>query len=211
VKIGTDISAKTLTISMMLNVRNLGVYLHRHVLNIPLPQYWRNKLSKDKLTSEEIEVRIWAIVVISITAILFCIVIALLYSVTFVVQPLKAMAPIDQAYTKMLNDIVLLLVGGIGGIVGKRVVGGVAGTLAGVKQATTPSPMMGQGCYPMQSMGFNGMQQMQPTGSQSFGALQTFQNPQFDESWTPPPPPSGPPVLEHDEERERMAQARSEV
>ncbi len=26
------------------------------------------------------------------------------------------MAPIDQAYTKMLNDIVLLIVGGIGGV-----------------------------------------------------------------------------------------------
>ena len=82
--------------------------------------------------------------VLAITGILFFIVIALLYSVTFVVQPIKAMAPIDQAYTKMLNDIVLLLVGGIGGIVGKRVAGGVASTLAGVKQATNPMP-----CYPM--------------------------------------------------------------
>ncbi len=33
----------------------------------------------------------------------------MLYSVTFVQQPLKSMAPIDMAYTKMLNDIVLLM------------------------------------------------------------------------------------------------------
>ena len=164
-----------------------------------------------KLTAEEIEVRIWAIVVLAITGILFFIVIALLYSVTFVVQPIKAMAPIDQAYTKMLNDIVLLLVGGIGGIVGKRVAGGVASTLAGVKQATsTPMMgMMGQPCYPMQGqgMGFTPMSQQ----SQPFGAMPTFQNPKFDESWTPPPPPTTPPSLEHDEERERMANARAEV
>jgi len=75
-------------------------------------------MPRERLSVEELEVRIWAIVVLAITGILFFIVICLLYSVTFVVQPIKAMAPIDQAYTKMLNDIVLLLVGGIGGIVG---------------------------------------------------------------------------------------------
>jgi hypothetical protein len=168
-------------------------------------------LLDNKLTTEEIEVRIWAIVVLAITAILFFIVIALLYSVTFVVQPIKAMAPIDQAYTKMLNDIVLLLVGGIGGIVGKRVAGGVASTLAGVKQATsTPMMgMMGQPCYPMQSM--NQPMGFTPMSQQPFGAMPTFQNPKFDESWTPPPPPTTPPTLENEDEREVMAQARHEV
>jgi len=155
-----------------------------------------------KLTAEEIEVRIWAIVVLAITGILFFIVIALLYSVTFVVQPIKAMAPIDQAYTKMLNDIVLLLVGGIGGIVGKRVAGGVASTLAGVRQATAPQ----MPCYPM------GVPQMGVgSGGTPFGGMPTFTNPKFDESWTPPPPPTTPPTLEHDEERERMALARAEA
>ena len=75
-----------------------------------------------RLSAEQIEVRIWAFVVVSVTLILSFIVVALLYSVTFVTQPIKAMAPIDQAYTKMLNDIVLLIVGGIGGIMGKRAV-----------------------------------------------------------------------------------------
>ena len=159
-----------------------------------------------KLTAEEIEVRIWAIVVLAITGILFFIVIALLYSVTFVVQPIKAMAPIDQAYTKMLNDIVLLLVGGIGGIVGKRVAGGVASTLAGVRQATAPQ----MPCYPM------GVPQMGVgygvgSGGTPFGGMPTFTNPKFDESWTPPPPPTTPPTLEHEEERERMALARAEA
>ena len=162
-----------------------------------------------KLTADEIEIRIWAIVVLAITGILFFIVIALLYSVTFVVQPIKAMAPIDQAYTKMLNDIVLLLVGGIGGIVGKRVAGGVASTLAGVKQATNPTPMP---CYPspmgtgMMPTSYGGIQPLNNT----FGGLPSFTNPKFDESWTPPPPPTTPPTLENDEERERMSQARAD-
>ena len=152
-----------------------------------------------KLTAEEIEVRIWAIVVLAITGILFFIVICLLYSVTFVVQPIKAMAPIDQAYTKMLNDIVLLLVGGIGGIVGKRVAGGVAGTLAGVKQATTtPAPCYGQPMMPMNV----------PQQSQAFGAMPTFVNPVFDEEWKAPPPPTTQPDHIHPE-REEIAAERA--
>ena len=155
----------------------------------------------NRLTDEEIVTRVWAIVVLSITAILFFIVIALLYSVTFVVQPIKAMAPIDQAYTKMLNDIVLLLVGAIGGVAGKKVAGGIAGSLGSIKQATTPQMPP---CYTNfgQPMGFGAM-------SQPFGAMPQS-NVQF-QNWMPPPPPSGPPVLEDEEERLRMAHARDSV
>ena len=56
---------------------------------------------KTSLTTEDIEVRVWGFVVIIVTLILCFIVIALLYSVTFVTQPIKSMAPIDQAYTKI--------------------------------------------------------------------------------------------------------------
>jgi hypothetical protein len=155
-----------------------------------------NSASEMKYTDEEIVTRVWAVVVLAITAILFFIVVALLYSVTFVVQPIKAMAPIDQAYTKMLNDIVLLLVGAIGGVAGKKVAGGVAGTIGAIKQATTPQMPP---CYPnFQSMG------------SSFGIMPQPMSPQF-QNWTPPPPPSGPPVLEDEEERLRMAHARAEA
>ena len=158
-----------------------------------------------RLSAEDIEVRIWAIVVLAITGILFFIVICLLYSVTFVVQPIKAMAPIDQAYTKMLNDIVLLLVGGIGGIVGKRVAGSVAGTLAGVKAATNTPTM--QPCYGQQ-MGQPMMPMGVPQQSQAFGAMPTFVNPTFDEDWRPPPPPTTAPDHLHPE-REEIANERA--
>ena len=159
-----------------------------------------------RLSAEDIEVRIWAIVVLAITGILFFIVVCLLYSVTFVTQPIKAMAPIDQAYTKMLNDIVLLLVGGIGGIVGKRVAGGVASTLAGVKAATNPAPVM-QPCYgaPM-GQPVNVYPQQPATGA--FGAIPTFVNPELDEAWRAPPPPSTAPDHLHPE-REEIAAERA--
>ena len=68
-----------------------------------------NPPPSQRLSVEQVQVRIWAFVVVAVTLALIFIVGAMLYSVTFVTQPIKAMAPIDQAYTKMLNDIVLLL------------------------------------------------------------------------------------------------------
>jgi len=155
--------------------------------------------NQSKYSPEEIEVRIWGFVVVMITIILFGIVIALLYSVTFVTQPIKSMAPIDQAYTKMLNDIVLLIVGGIGGIVGKRAVGAVS-------NAINPSPVVPPAPAPAPAPA--------PTTSTwtSSGALPAWVNPPLDETWVPPPPPTTPPEhLEPDHVREEIAAARREV
>lgn len=166
---------------------------------------------KPNLTTEEFEVRVWGFVVIVVTCILCFIVIALLYSVTFVTQPIKSMAPIDQAYTKMLNDIVLLIVGGIGGVMTKRAAG------AASKMFNPPTQPM---CQPM---GFNGSQggfnssYASPQSAyglpnQPFGAMPVWKNPELDESWTPGPPPTTPPEhLEDDQEREELAQARKEA
>ena len=138
-----------------------------------------------RLTADEIDVRVRAFVIVIVTLIFAFITFALLYSVTFVTQPIKQMAPIDQAYTKMLNDIVLLIVGGIGGILTKGLTNEATNMMNAAKSnkdayvAPPPPPVV------MMS---------QPSG------------------WTPPPrPPSGPPVLEDDEERLRMAHARDSV
>jgi hypothetical protein len=168
---------------------------------------------KPNLTTEEFEVRVWGFVVVVVTCILCFIVIALLYSVTFVTQPIKSMAPIDQAYTKMLNDIVLLIVGGIGGVMTKRAAGAAA------KAFGAPQPPMQPMCQPM---GFNGSQvgfnasyappqSAYGLPSQPFGAMPVWTNPELDESWTPGPPPTTPPDhLEDDEERVELAKAREE-
>ena len=158
-------------------------------------------MTKNKYTPEDLEVRIWGFVVVMITIILFGIVFALLYSVTFVVQPIKSMAPIDQAYTKMLNDIVLLIVGGIGGIVGKRAVGSVTNAVSPTPTTvnTTPSSPTTGASSPT-------------TAPLTTGALPVWVNPPLDESWTPPPPPTTPPQhLEADSVREEIAAARHEV
>jgi hypothetical protein len=133
-----------------------------------------------------------------ITVILAGIVFALLYSVTFVVQPIKSMAPIDQAYTKMLNDIVLLIVGGIGGIVGKRAVGAV--TQAINPPVTPPSP---PASVPVATVA--------TVATVPSNAMPVWVNPPLDETWTPPPPPTTPPThLEPDVVREEIALARRE-
>lgn len=125
-----------------------------------------------RLTADEIEVRVRAFVIIVVTLILAFIVFALLYSVTFVQQPIKAMAPIDQAYTKMLNDIVLLIVGGVGGIMTKGVANEASAMMQSVKA--------GKDAYVAPPVEVVQMA-----------------------SWTP-----GPPHLDHDDERARMAEAR---
>jgi hypothetical protein len=166
---------------------------------------------KPNLTTEEFEVRVWGFVVIVVTLILCFIVIALLYSVTFVTQPIKSMAPIDQAYTKMLNDIVLLIVGGIGGVMTKRAAGAVSRAFGSPNQPQMMQPM----CQPMQ--GSYGSSYAPPQSayglpSQPFGAMPVWKNPELDETWTPGPPPTTPPDhLEDNEEREHMAMARKEV
>jgi hypothetical protein len=158
--------------------------------------------SNSKLSPDEIEVRIWGFVVVMITIILAGIVFALLYSVTFVTQPIKSMAPIDQAYTKMLNDIVLLIVGGIGGIVGKRAVGAVNAAMHPSAPSTPPAsaPVSTPVSTPA------------PTSTwTSSGAMPAWVNPPLDETWTPPPPPTTPPAhLEPDSIREEIALARNE-
>jgi len=136
---------------------------------------------KDRLSADDIEVRVRAFVIIVVTLILFFIVVTLIYSVMFVSQPIKAMAPIDQAFTKMLNDIVLLIVGGIGGIMTKGISNEATNMMNAAKGNTAayvappPPPVV----------------MMAPSTN-----------------WTAPPPPAGPPTLEDPEERLRAAQAR---
>jgi len=153
-----------------------------------------------QLTADEIEVRIWGFVVIAVTLILCFIVVALLYSVTFVTQPIKSMAPIDMAYTKMLNDIVLLVVGGIGGVMSRKGVNALSNAIA-PSAPPTPQPVSQPVTYaaPVSS------------SPSSFNWM-NYKNPDLDESWVPPPPPTTPPgYLEDDQDREHMAASRKEA
>jgi len=103
----------------------------------------------------------------------------MLYSLAFVVQPLKSMAPMDQAFAKMLNDIVLLVVGGIGGVMSRKGVQAAAEKMASpppqpqaVAPSNSPAPTVSSGMF---DFNFNG-----------------FKNPELDETWRAPPPPTTP-------------------
>jgi hypothetical protein len=163
---------------------------------------------KPRPTIEEVETYVWGFVVVVVTLILCFIVIALLYSVTFVTQPIKSMAPIDMAYTKMLNDIVLLIVGGIGGVIGKKGVGtalnAIQGTPIPPPMPTPPPVVTPPVAPPVQTATWS------PTTSPPNWL--NFKNPDLDESWTPPPPPTTPADhQEPDEVREEIAKARQEA
>ena len=137
-----------------------------------------NHLNKQPLSADELEAQTRAFVIRVVTWILFFIVISLIYSVTFVTQPIKAMAPIDQAYTKMLNDIVLLIVGGIGGIMTKGAVTEATNMMTAAKNNTAAYV-----APPVQTI-------------------------QVAEWTPPPAPVNPPHHLESDDEREALAQAR---
>jgi len=136
------------------------------------------------LTSEEIETRVWATVVIIVTIILAGIVIFMLYSLAFVVQPIKSMAPIDMAFSKMLNDIVLLIVGGIGGVMSRKGVQAVADKLA-TPTPSSPTPTAPTIASPAVAP------TPTPSGMPDFNFM-GFKNPELDESWRAPPPPTTP-------------------
>ncbi len=173
---------------------------------------------------ELIKVLGWLITVIVVMVVFGGTVFSMLYSVIFVQQPIKSMSPIDAAFTKLMNDVVLLLVGSITTLIGMYALNKGAKSVANRLMPTTPNQPM---CGVSGSHGFQGGYQggYQPTPqtydpqgaygglpSQAFGAMPVWKNPELDESWTPPPPPTTPPDhLEDDEEREILANARKEA
>lgn len=73
-----------------------------------------------RMTTEELETRVWAAIVITLTVILLVSVIALIGGVLFVEQDKERIAPIDQAFLGILKDIMLLCIGAVGGIAGRK-------------------------------------------------------------------------------------------
>ena len=73
-----------------------------------------------ELTTEEIEVRVWATIVLVLAAILLISVVCILLAVMFVEQDIERIAPIDQQFLGIMKDIMLLCIGAVGGIVGRK-------------------------------------------------------------------------------------------
>lgn len=128
-----------------------------------------------------IQVFVWAFVIAILMLVFGGIVMSMLYSVIFISQPMKAMSPIDQAFTKMLNDIVLIMASSITTIVSMFAVNKASQMVAekiapslGIPPTTPPAAAVAPSAMP----NFNWMG-LDPV--------------KFDEEWRAPPPPTTPP------------------
>lgn len=94
----------------------------------------------NRMTAEEIEVRIWAIVIFALTMILLGSVAMFLYSVSFVTQPMSGMAAIDKVYTQQINTIMVFITGVLGGVAGRSAVKAVANASAKAEVVDNDEP-----------------------------------------------------------------------
>ena len=145
-----------------------------------------------------IQVMMWAFVVFIIMVVFGGTVFSMLYSVIFVSQPLKSMAPIDQAFTKMLNDIVLLLTGSISTIAGMFAIKAGAKALAEKIAPSVITPLT----TPTTPLPVSAPQ------SVTSNDLPVWVNPPLDEEWRAPPPPTTPPDF-IDPAKEEIANERA--
>jgi hypothetical protein len=93
-----------------------------------------------RMTAEEIEVRIWAIVIFALTLILLGSVAMFLYSVSFVTQPMSGMAAIDKVYTQQINTIMVFITGVLGGVAGRSGVKAIATATAKAESNDNDEP-----------------------------------------------------------------------
>lgn len=80
----------------------------------------------DELSTEQIEIRVWAVVVLTLAAILAVSVFTILISVMFVDQDMERVAPVDEAFLSIIKDVMMLCIGAIGGLVGRNSVNAAA-------------------------------------------------------------------------------------
>lgn len=137
-----------------------------------------------------IQVCVWAVVVVILMFVFGGIVSSFLYSIMFVGQPMKSMSPIDQAFTKMLNDIVLIMASSITTIISMFAVNkasqAVAEKLApslGIPPNTPPQPQAVAPSTSPVTAASGGMPDFNWMGTAPV---------QFDETWRAPPPPTTP-------------------
>jgi hypothetical protein len=95
----------------------------------------------NRLTADEIEVRVWAFVIVVLVTILLASMGMFLYSVSFVTQPMNgAMAAIDKVYTQQISTIMVFITGVLGGVAGRSGIKAVANAVANAEANDTDEP-----------------------------------------------------------------------
>lgn len=103
-----------------------------------MPTIIRN--ASNRLTAEEIEVRVWAFVIVVLVSILLGAMAMFLYSVTYVTQPMSGMAPIDKVYTSQISTIMVFITGVLGGVAGRSGIKAVANAVASAQSNDNDEP-----------------------------------------------------------------------
>jgi hypothetical protein len=103
-----------------------------------MPTIIRN--TSNRLTAEEIEVRVWAFVIVVLVSILLGAMAMFLYSVTYVTQPMSGMAPIDKVYTSQISTIMVFITGVLGGVAGRSGIKAVANAVANAEANDADEP-----------------------------------------------------------------------
>ena len=98
------------------------------------------KNTSSRLTAEEIEVRVWAFVIVVLVTILLGAMAMFLYSVTYVTQPMSGMAPIDKVYTSQISTIMVFITGVLGGVAGRSGIKAVANAVANAEANDADEP-----------------------------------------------------------------------
>jgi uncharacterized RDD family membrane protein YckC len=83
----------------------------------------------NRMTAEDIEVRVWAFIVICIMVMLTAIALGILWAVTFEEQSME-LAPIDAIFLEILKAVAYMSIGTLGGIAGRKVAKQVAEEIA---------------------------------------------------------------------------------
>ena len=96
--------------------------------------------TKQRMTAEEIEVRVWAAVILVLVFILLGAMAMFLYSVTYVTQPMSGMAPIDKIYTSQISTIMVFITGVLGGVAGRSGIKAVANAVANAQATDIDEP-----------------------------------------------------------------------
>jgi hypothetical protein len=94
----------------------------------------------NRLTAEEIEVRVWAFVIVILVTILLGAVGMFLFALTWVTQPMSGMAPIDKVYSQQISTIMVFITGVLGGVAGRSAVSASAKAIAKAESIDNDEP-----------------------------------------------------------------------
>ena len=94
----------------------------------------------NRLSAEEIEVRVWAFVIVILVTILLGAVGMFLFALTWVTQPMSGMAPIDKVYSQQISTIMVFITGVLGGVAGRSAVSASAKAIAKAESNDNDEP-----------------------------------------------------------------------